>query len=47
LFVRRVSLDRLDEVGNEVMTALKFGIDIRPRVVDQLTLIDEPVVRQQ
>src|SRR5512145_1998644 len=42
--VRCVALDRLDEVWDEVPAPLKLHLDLRPRVVDPVALLDEAVV---
>jgi hypothetical protein len=42
--VRRVALDRLDEVRDQVPPALQLDLDLRPRVVDAVPQPDEPVV---
>jgi len=42
--VRRVALHGLDEVGDQVVSAAELGVDVRPRVADELPLRDEPVV---
>ena len=44
--VRRVALHALDEVGDEVPTPLELNLDLRPRVVDAVALLDEPVVQR-
>src|SRR5215510_3207082 len=43
-FVRSVSFDGLDEVGDQVVAPAQFGVDVRERVLDQVPLADEPVV---
>ena len=42
--VRRVALDRLDEVRDEVPAPLELDLDLRPRVVDAVPQPDEVVV---
>src|SRR5262249_27528856 len=42
--VRGVPLDRLHEIGNQVMAPLELHLDLRPGVVDTVTRPDEPVV---
>ena len=44
--VRRVALDRLDEVRDEIPPALELDLDLRPRVVDAVPVADEPVVER-
>ena len=44
--VRRVALDALDEVRNEVPAALELDLDLRPGVVDAVAVPDEPVVER-
>src|SRR5581483_10869727 len=42
--VGRVALDRLDQVRDEVVPPPELGVDVRPRVVDELAARDEAVV---
>ncbi len=44
LLVRGVALDRLDQVGDEVVAPLELHADLRPRGVDAVAQLDEPVV---
>lgn len=44
LLVRGVALDRLDQVGNEVVAALQLRVDVLPRVVDAVAQRDEVIV---
>ena len=45
--VRGVALDRLDQVGDEVVAALELHVDLRPGVVDLVPEPDQAVVRPQ
>src|SRR5262245_3857317 len=45
LFVLSVTLDGLDEIGNEVVAPLKLILDLRPLSLDRFFLADELVVR--
>src|SRR5262245_48065623 len=42
--VRRVALDRLDQVGHQVGAALELHVDVRPRLLGPLPQPDELVV---
>ena len=42
--MRRVTLDGVDEVGNEVMAALELHVDLRPGIFDRLTQSNQTVV---
>jgi len=44
--VRGVALDCLDQVRNEVPAPLELDLYLRPRVVDAVALLDEPVVQR-
>ena len=44
--VGRVALDRLDEVRDQVVAPLELHLDLRPRVVDPVALLDEAVVQR-
>src|SRR4029079_6187749 len=44
LLVRRVALGGRDEVGDQVVASTQLGVDVRPGVLDQVPLGDEPVV---
>ena len=44
--VCRVALHALDEVRDEVPAPLELHLDLRPRVVDAVALLDEPVVQR-
>jgi hypothetical protein len=44
--VLRVALDRLDQVGDQVVPALERGLDLGPGVVDRVAFVDQPVVGQ-
>ena len=44
--VRRVALDRLDEVRDQVAAPLELHLDLRPGVVDAVAQPDEPVVER-
>ena len=44
--VSRVALHGLDEVGDQVPAPLELDLDLRPRVVDSVPLLDEAVVEQ-
>ena len=45
LLVGGVALDRLDQVRDQVVSTPELGVDVRPRVLDEGLLRDEPVVR--
>ena len=42
--VRRVALDGLDEVRDQVAPPPQLDVDLRPRVLDAVAQLDEPVV---
>ena len=42
--VRGIALDRLDEVRDEVETALQLHVDLRPGVIHHVAELDEVVV---
>ena len=44
-FVRRISLHRVHEVRDQVVAAAELGLDIGPRVANEIALSDEAVVR--
>ena len=44
LLVLGVALDGLDQVGDQVVTALQLRIDVLPGVIDAVTLGDHVVV---
>ena len=44
--VRRIALDRLDEVRDQVVAPLELHLDLGPRVVDAVALLDEAVVER-
>ena len=39
-----ITLDGLDEIADQVMTALEFDIDLAPGLLDQIALLDQAVV---
>ena len=43
--VRRVALHGLDQVRDQVVPAPQLGVDVRPRIADEVLLRDEAVVR--
>ena len=43
--VGRIALDRLHQVGDQVVATPQLGLDVRPGVVDVLALLHEAVVR--
>ena len=44
--VRRVSLHRLDQVGDQVVPAAELHVDLGPTVLDAVPERDEPVERE-
>ena len=45
-FVGRVAFDRCDEVGDKIVAALEFGVDVAPRIADVVSQSNQRVVRQ-
>jgi len=39
-----IPLDRLDEVADQVVAPLEFDVDLAPGLLDEVALLDQPVV---
>ena len=46
LFVGRVAFDRRNKVGDKIVAALEFGVDVAPRIADVVSQSNQRVVRK-
>jgi hypothetical protein len=47
LLVFRVAFHRLDQVRNQIIPPLQLHIDLSPRLIDPISILDEPVVHRK